>query len=63
MSAGDPATAPIEIRALHKSFGDLEVLRGIDFRVETGEVVCVIGPSGAGSAWCSRASTCSRTSP
>ena len=50
MSAGAPATAPIEIRALHKSFGDLEVLRGIDFRVETGEVVCVIGPSGSGKS-------------
>jgi polar amino acid transport system ATP-binding protein len=45
-----PATAPIEIRALHKAFGDLEVLRGIDFRVETGEVVCVIGPSGSGKS-------------
>ena len=38
-------SAPIEIRGLHKSFGELEVLRGIDFRVETGEVVCVIGRS------------------
>jgi polar amino acid transport system ATP-binding protein len=43
-------TAPIEIRALHKSFGDLEVLRGIDFQVQTGEVVCVIGPSGSGKS-------------
>jgi polar amino acid transport system ATP-binding protein len=43
-------TAPIEIRELRKSFGDLEVLRGIDFRVETGEVVCVIGPSGSGKS-------------
>jgi polar amino acid transport system ATP-binding protein len=43
-------TAPIEIRALHKSFGDLEVLKGIDFRVTTGEVVCVIGPSGSGKS-------------
>jgi polar amino acid transport system ATP-binding protein len=43
-------TAPIEIRDLHKSFGELEVLRGIDFRVETGEVVCVIGRSGSGKS-------------
>ncbi|HWM12209.1 MAG TPA: amino acid ABC transporter ATP-binding protein [Solirubrobacteraceae bacterium] len=43
-------TAPIEIRELRKAFGDLEVLRGIDFRVETGEVVCVIGPSGSGKS-------------
>ncbi|HEX8152629.1 MAG TPA: amino acid ABC transporter ATP-binding protein, partial [Thermoanaerobaculia bacterium] len=35
----------IEIRDLHKSFGALEVLKGIDLRVGQGEVVCVIGPS------------------
>jgi polar amino acid transport system ATP-binding protein len=40
----------IEIRGLHKSFGALEVLRGIDFDVERGEVVCVIGPSGSGKS-------------
>jgi polar amino acid transport system ATP-binding protein len=40
----------IDIRDLHKSFGELEVLRGIDFRVEQGEVVCVIGPSGSGKS-------------
>jgi polar amino acid transport system ATP-binding protein len=43
-------TRAIEIRALHKSFGDLQVLRGIDFTVDTGEVVCVIGPSGSGKS-------------
>jgi polar amino acid transport system ATP-binding protein len=40
----------IEIRDLHKSFGDLEVLKGIDFEVEQREVVCVIGPSGSGKS-------------
>jgi polar amino acid transport system ATP-binding protein len=43
-------TNAIEINNLHKSFGDLEVLRGIDFRVGVGEVVCVIGPSGSGKS-------------
>ena len=43
-------TAAIEIRDLHKSFGSLEVLKGIDFEVALGEVVCVIGPSGSGKS-------------
>ncbi len=43
-------TSAIEINGLHKSFGDLEVLRGIDFQVAMGEVVCVIGPSGSGKS-------------
>ena len=33
----------IEVRDLHKAFGELEVLRGIDLDVDAGEVVCVIG--------------------
>jgi polar amino acid transport system ATP-binding protein len=40
----------IEISGLHKSFGKLEVLRGIDLAVAPGEVVCVIGPSGSGKS-------------
>ncbi|GII53498.1 peptide ABC transporter ATP-binding protein [Planotetraspora thailandica] len=40
----------VEIRNLHKSFGKLEVLKGIDFSVESGQVVCVIGPSGSGKS-------------
>jgi polar amino acid transport system ATP-binding protein len=40
----------IQIRDLHKSFGSLEVLRGIDFHVDPGEVVCIIGPSGSGKS-------------
>jgi polar amino acid transport system ATP-binding protein len=43
-------SAAIDVRGLHKSFGDLEVLRGIDARVAPGEVVCVIGPSGSGKS-------------
>jgi len=44
------ADAAILIEGLHKSFGDNHVLRGIDFRVAHGEVVCVIGPSGSGKS-------------
>ncbi len=40
----------IDVRGLHKSFGDNHVLRGIDFYVGRGEVVCVIGPSGSGKS-------------
>ncbi|WP_433327256.1 amino acid ABC transporter ATP-binding protein [Spirillospora sp. CA-294931] len=43
-------TPMVEIRELHKSFGDLEVLKGIDFTVERGQVICVIGPSGSGKS-------------
>ncbi|WP_405061035.1 amino acid ABC transporter ATP-binding protein [Kribbella sp. NBC_01505] len=42
--------ALVEINNLHKSFGSNHVLRGIDFTVEQGEVVCVIGPSGSGKS-------------
>ncbi|MBR3235911.1 MAG: amino acid ABC transporter ATP-binding protein [Atopobiaceae bacterium] len=48
----------VEIRDLHKSFGDHEVLRGIDCDVETGEVVCVIGPSGSGKSTFLRCINC-----
>jgi polar amino acid transport system ATP-binding protein len=43
-------TAAIEVRQLCKNFGDNEVLRGIDFHVDHGQVVCVIGPSGSGKS-------------
>lgn len=43
-------TSVIQIVGLHKSFGQLEVLKGIDLEVLKGEVVCVIGPSGSGKS-------------
>ena len=41
---------PIEIRDLHKYFGELEVLRGISTTIRHGEVVCLLGPSGSGKS-------------
>lgn len=40
----------IEIRGLHKNFGELQVLKGIDLEVENGEVLSVIGASGSGKS-------------
>lgn len=40
----------IDVKGLQKSFGDNEVLKGIDLELEKGEVVCVIGPSGSGKS-------------
>ncbi|WP_229399327.1 amino acid ABC transporter ATP-binding protein [Micromonospora okii] len=44
------ARPAVELRGLRKSFGRLDVLRGIDLEVGHGEVVCVIGPSGSGKS-------------
>jgi polar amino acid transport system ATP-binding protein len=46
-ASGAPA---IDVQELHKYFGDNEVLKGIDFHVDPGEVVCVVGPSGSGKS-------------
>jgi len=44
-------TQPIvSIRDVHKSFGDLEVLKGVSLDVMKGEVICIIGPSGSGKS-------------
>jgi polar amino acid transport system ATP-binding protein len=40
----------LKLEGIHKRFGELEVLRGIDLEVSRGEVVCVIGPSGSGKS-------------
>ncbi|EFU41295.1 ABC transporter related protein [Paenibacillus vortex V453] len=40
----------ITVKELHKSFGKLEILKGIDIEIAKGEVVVVIGPSGSGKS-------------
>jgi len=45
-----PSKRAIEVRGLCKSFGDNDVLKGVDFYVNQGQVVCVIGPSGSGKS-------------
>lgn len=40
----------VKVKDLHKYFGDLHVLRGINLKVEKGEVVVIIGPSGSGKS-------------
>lgn len=42
--------AEVQVNGLKKSFGDNEVLKGIDLHVASGEVVCIIGPSGSGKS-------------
>ncbi|HVM14363.1 MAG TPA: amino acid ABC transporter ATP-binding protein, partial [Egibacteraceae bacterium] len=44
------AVPRVALRDLHKSFGRLEVLRGINLEIAAGEVVCVVGPSGSGKS-------------
>jgi lipoprotein-releasing system ATP-binding protein len=38
----------IKARQINKSYGDLQVLKGIDFKIDKGEIISIVGPSGAG---------------
>jgi polar amino acid transport system ATP-binding protein len=43
-------TTMVKAEAVHKSFGRLEVLKGIDLEVQQGQVMCLLGPSGSGKS-------------
>ncbi|MBV7392939.1 amino acid ABC transporter ATP-binding protein [Mameliella alba] len=40
----------VSLKDVHKSFGDLQVLKGVSLEVMKGEVICIIGPSGSGKS-------------
>ena len=50
MSSSQPSGPVVRVVDVHKSFGPVEVLRGMSMAVKTGEAVCVIGPSGSGKS-------------
>ena len=50
MSAWTKKDPIVSIQNVHKSFGDLEVLKGVSLDVMKGEVICIIGPSGSGKS-------------
>lgn len=49
-TAWTPDQPMVSIRDVHKSFGNLEVLKGVSLDVMKGEVICIIGPSGSGKS-------------
>lgn len=51
----------VDAAGVHKSFGDLQVLKGIDLQVRRGEVVCILGPSGGGKSTFLRTLNCLET--
>jgi polar amino acid transport system ATP-binding protein len=50
MEGFDGGGPMLRLENIHKRFGQLEVLRGVDLEVKRGEVVCVLGPSGSGKS-------------
>ena len=50
MPAWTPDQPMVRIADVHKSFGELEVLKGVSLDIMKGEVICIIGPSGSGKS-------------
>ena len=50
MADWTPDQPIVSVKEVYKSFGDLEVLKGVSFDVMKGEVICIIGPSGSGKS-------------
>lgn len=50
MAPATAANSVIELRSIHKSYGDLEVLKGIDLQARPGDVIALIGSSGSGKS-------------
>src|SRR5688572_14984573 len=50
VQAARPDGPVLQLEDVHKRFGNLEVLRGVNLEVERGQVVCVLGPSGSGKS-------------
>jgi polar amino acid transport system ATP-binding protein len=48
--AADTGSSVLKLEGVHKRFGGLHVLRGIDLEIRRGEVVCILGPSGSGKS-------------
>ena len=48
----------IDVKGLRKSFGEQDVLTGIDVQIKKGDIVCVIGPSGSGKSTFLRCLNC-----
>src|SRR5690606_25724266 len=50
MKSNHPHSVRVEVRDLRKSFGGQEILKGISFTVEPGEIFVIMGPSGSGKS-------------
>jgi polar amino acid transport system ATP-binding protein len=50
MTEWTPDQPIVQLADVHKSFGAIEVLKGVSFDVAKGEVICIIGPSGSGKS-------------